>query len=102
MLYVVLTVGETERDPETPDGEKPTPLQLVALVDDHVSVDEAPGATPTGLALSKSVGADGDTAARPLAYVGPLWKVQPVRSSLKATCHHVKKLALAGPPMTTP
>jgi hypothetical protein len=44
-LYVVLTVGETARDPETPDGEKPTPLHEVALVDDHDSVDEAPGAT---------------------------------------------------------
>ena len=45
MLYVVLTVGETARDPETPNGEKPVPLQEVALVDDHDSVDEAPGAT---------------------------------------------------------
>jgi hypothetical protein len=48
MLYVVVTVGETERDPETPDGEKPAPLQEVALVDDHVSVDEAPAATYEG------------------------------------------------------
>jgi hypothetical protein len=46
MLYVVLAVGETRRDPETPDGENPVPLQEVALVDDHDSVDEAPGATP--------------------------------------------------------
>jgi hypothetical protein len=67
MLYVVLTVGETEADPETPDEEKPTPLQEVALVDDHVSVDEAPGAMPTGLALNKSVGAFGDAGARPVA-----------------------------------
>ena len=65
MLYVVLTVGETRRDPETPDGEKPIPLQEVALVDDHDSVDEAPGAMPPGLALKESVGAVGDTAARP-------------------------------------
>jgi len=43
MLYVVLTVGETGTDPEAPDGEKPVPLQEVALVDVHVSVDEAPG-----------------------------------------------------------
>ena len=57
MLYVVLTVGETGRDPETPDGEKPVPLQEVALVDDHDSVDEAPGAMPPGLALNESVGA---------------------------------------------
>ena len=46
MLYVVLTVGETETDPEAPDGEKPAPLQEVALVDDHESVEEAPGAMP--------------------------------------------------------
>ena len=64
MLYVVLTVGETEADPETPNGEKPTPLQEVALVDDHVSVDEPPGAMYGGFALSKSVGAVGDTPAR--------------------------------------
>ncbi len=64
MLYVVLTVGETARDPEAPDGEKPTPLQEVALVDDHESVDEAPGATYAGFALNKSVGAVGDTGVR--------------------------------------
>jgi len=54
MLYVVLIVGETARDPETPDGEKPNPLQEVALVDDHESVDEPP---------DESVGAFGDAAA---------------------------------------
>jgi len=64
MLYVVLTVGETKRDPEAPDGEKPTPLQLVALVDDHESADEPPGAAYVGFALNKSVGAVGDTGAR--------------------------------------
>ena len=62
---MVLTVGETRRDPEMPDGEKPTPLQLVALVDDHDSVDEAPGATLGGFALNESVGAVGDAGARP-------------------------------------
>jgi hypothetical protein len=41
MLYVVLTPGETERDPRTPE---PAPRQDVALVDDHDSVEEAPGA----------------------------------------------------------
>jgi hypothetical protein len=66
MLYVVLAVGETEEDPEAPDGEKPTPVQEVALVDVHESVDEAPGATLGGLALNESVGAVGDTGARPL------------------------------------
>ena len=61
---MVLTVGETRRDPEARDGEKPTPRQLVALADDHVSVDEAPGATLGGFALNVRVGAVGDTAAR--------------------------------------
>ena len=60
---MVVAVGKTERDPEAPDGEKPAPLQEVALVDDHESVDEAPGAMPPGPALNESVGAVGD--ARP-------------------------------------
>jgi hypothetical protein len=95
MLYVVLVVGETETDPETPDGEKPAPLQAVALVDDHESVDEAPEAMLLGFAPNTSVGAVGDTAAR------LLWIIHPVRSSSKATCHHVYPL-LVGPPMTVP
>src|SRR5271165_3454666 len=53
MLYVVLAIGETRRDPETPDGEKPVPLQEVAFVEDHDSVDQAPGAMPIGLALNE-------------------------------------------------
>jgi hypothetical protein len=61
-LYVVLTVGETKADPAAPEGEKPVPLQEVALVDDHVSVDEAPGATLGGYALNVRVGAPGDAA----------------------------------------
>ena len=65
MLYVVLTVGETRRDPEARSGSKWTPLQEVALVEDHESFDEAPGAMPPGLALNASVGAVGDAAARP-------------------------------------
>jgi hypothetical protein len=71
-LYVVLTVGETERDPEAPDGEKPVPLQDVALVDDHESVEKAPGAMYAEFAPKLSVGASVDTAARPFQ-VGPLW-----------------------------
>jgi hypothetical protein len=63
---VVLTVGETETDPETPDGVKPDPLQELALLDDHESVDEPPGAMWVGFALSESVGAVGDAAARPM------------------------------------
>ena len=65
MPYVVLAVGETETDPDTPGGEKPVPLQVVALVDDHDSVDEAPDAMDPGLAPNVSVGAFGDAAARP-------------------------------------
>jgi hypothetical protein len=66
MLYVVVTVGQTASDPETPDGEKPVPLQEVALVDDHDIIDEAPRAMPLGLALNESVGAVGDASARAL------------------------------------
>jgi hypothetical protein len=95
MLYVVLTVGATERDPEAADGEKPVPRQEVALVDDHESLDDAPGAMPSGLALKMSVGAFGDGAATALC------TTHPVRSSSKATCHHVNEL-LVGPPMITP
>ena len=59
---MVVAVGETARDPET----KPTPLHEVALVDDHDSVDEVPGAMPLGLELNESVGAVGDASARAL------------------------------------
>ena len=83
MLYVVLTVGETERDPEAPDGEKPAPLQDVALVDDQESVEEAPGAMYAGLALNVRVGALGDAGATTLC------AIHPVRLSSKATFHHV-------------
>lgn len=55
----------TRRDPETPDGEKPVPLQEVALVDDHESVDEDQGGMLAGFALNETVGAFGDTSARP-------------------------------------
>jgi hypothetical protein len=96
MLYVVLTVGETETDPETPVGEKPVPLQAVALVDDHESVEEAPEAMRSGLVPNESIGVVGDAAAR------ALWWVHAVRSSLKATSHHVIESALTGPPITVP
>ena len=66
MLYVVVTLGETETDPDVPDGEKPVPAQEVALVDDHESVDEAPGKMYQGFGPNESVGAVGDAAARPL------------------------------------
>ena len=61
----MVAVGKTERDPEAPDAEKPAPLQEVALVDDHESVDETPGGTLAAFALNKTGGAVGDTSARP-------------------------------------
>ena len=61
----MFATGETARDPERPDGEKLAPLQEVALVDDHDSVDEGPGAMNQGFALNHSVGAFGDAGARP-------------------------------------
>ena len=74
MLYVVLTVGETKEDPEAPDGEKPVPLQEVALVDVHVSVDEAPGATLGPPAPNESSGAPGERG-RDGALINPPGKV---------------------------
>jgi hypothetical protein len=91
----VLTVGETERDPEALEGEKLTPLQEAALVDDHDSVVAAPGTMCVGFVLNVSVGALGDAGATALC------AIHPVRLSPKATCHHVIPL-LVGPPMTVP
>jgi hypothetical protein len=65
MRYVVLFVGETEREPEALDGEKSVPRQEVALVEDHDRVDDPPGAIYSGFALKVSVGAFGDAAAMP-------------------------------------
>ncbi len=41
-LYVVVALGVTESDPETPDGEKPfpVPLQVVALALVQLSVND--------------------------------------------------------------
>jgi hypothetical protein len=39
---VVVTVGETLRDPEAPDAGKPAPLQVLALVLLHISVEDWP------------------------------------------------------------
>jgi hypothetical protein len=61
----VVAVGKTGRDPEVPLGKKPTPLQEVALGDDHESVDQTPGGTLAGFALSETGGAVGDTTATP-------------------------------------
>lgn len=46
---------ETEPD-VAPPVEKPVPVQLVALVEDHVRAEEAPETTLEGLALSEAVG----------------------------------------------
>jgi hypothetical protein len=40
MEYVVLVVGETETLPEVAEAVKPVPVQLVAFVLLHVSVDD--------------------------------------------------------------
>jgi hypothetical protein len=40
MEYEVLEVGETVADPEVPLAEKPVPVQLVALVELHESVED--------------------------------------------------------------
>ena len=39
---MVVAVGETARDPETPDAEKPVPLHVVAFVLLHMSVADRP------------------------------------------------------------
>ena len=49
MLYVVVALGVTEYDPDAPNDAKPEPVQAVALLDDHESVDSPPGAMLEGL-----------------------------------------------------
>ena len=56
IVYVVVTIGETLTDPETPDGVNPLPVQLVALVEDHESVDDCPAMTDVGDAERETVG----------------------------------------------
>jgi hypothetical protein len=55
---VVVVVGETARDPDTPDGEKafPVPLQVVALMLDQASVEDKPFGTAAGDAERVAVG----------------------------------------------
>ena len=48
--YVVVTLGETETEPEVPLAVKPVPVQDVALVEDQVRVEEFPETTEVGLA----------------------------------------------------
>ena|SRR5271157_6103537 len=56
MEYVVVTVGETDVEPEVPDAVKLVPEQLVALVLLHVSVDDCPLVMEVGFAESVAVG----------------------------------------------
>jgi hypothetical protein len=42
MPWVVVAVGVTVRDPEGPDAEKPVPLQVLAFVLLHMSVEDRP------------------------------------------------------------
>jgi hypothetical protein len=56
---VVVPGGETARDPDVPDGEKPfpVPLQAVALALVQVSVDDSVYGTEVGDAERDTVGA---------------------------------------------
>ncbi|MGH9436704.1 MAG: hypothetical protein ACRD22_02110, partial [Terriglobia bacterium] len=51
MEYVVLSVGETESEPDVPFAVKPVPMQEVALVEDQVRVEEPPEVIEVGLAV---------------------------------------------------
>jgi hypothetical protein len=56
---VVVTVGETDTDPDVaPPVEKPVPVQEVAFVDDHVSVEDWPLVMLVGLAEREAVAPD--------------------------------------------
>jgi hypothetical protein len=61
---VVVTPGETARDPEAPDGENPfpVPLQVVALALVHVRVDDRPFGIEVGDAEKVTVGGLGSLA----------------------------------------
>ena len=58
--YAVVTDGVTASEPETaPLVEKPLPVQLVAFVLLHVSVEELPKTIDAGVAVSVAVGRGG-------------------------------------------
>jgi hypothetical protein len=73
MPYVVVSLGETEADPDPSSGRKPDPVQASPLLDDHESVDEAPSVMLAGPALNESVGAVDDASARPLWVFALAW-----------------------------
>ena len=52
----MFAVGVTVVEPETPEALKPLPVQLVVFVEDQVSIDDWPGVTDDGDALSVAVG----------------------------------------------
>ena len=54
---MVVAVGETVRDPEGPDAEKPVPLQVVALALLHMSVEDRPLGIERAKAERVAVGA---------------------------------------------
>lgn len=56
---MVVTPGFTAVEPEIPDAAKPPPVQAVALVELHDSVDDCPEAIDAGLADNDAVGAGG-------------------------------------------
>lgn len=59
-VYVVVLLGETERVPDVaPLVEKLVPVQLVALVEDQVSVEDCQLAMDEGLAVRVAVGTGG-------------------------------------------
>jgi hypothetical protein len=59
---VVVAVGETVRDPEAPDAEKPVPLQVLAFVLLHMSVEDWPLGIERPKAERVAVGAGADAA----------------------------------------
>ena len=54
--YVVVTVGETDAEPVVPLAVKPVPVQLVAFVLLHVSVEDCPLVMDVGFAERVAVG----------------------------------------------
>ena len=56
---MVVTEGVTTAVPEVPEAVKPVPVQLVALVEDHVRVEDWPAVMEVGLAERETVGVEG-------------------------------------------
>jgi hypothetical protein len=55
-LYVCVAVGDTVAVPEMPEAVKPVPVQEVAFVELHVSVEDWPAVMEVGLAESVTLG----------------------------------------------